>query len=324
MVDAGNGAGPAWLEWFTRGAALRQARDGGPSPELADVLRRVDGFLELVELGLEPPEAFAAGDPNDALLFLLAEAFRLAGATLAALGRDASVTEVAAALGAERLSAFVPADTTLENVVTWLGTGRAVAMSDLSVPEADERLAQCRAFVRAFVAHAGSARTAIAALESQRRSRPLAVAVVVLGLAVLGVVGGRRLFAAPDLAAGKTFTASSAYTGFQTSGIVNVPIEYDVFLHTREEESPWVRLDLGTVETFRTVEIVNRPDCCRERATPLVVEASEDGDTWKEIGRRADEFTEWSLGLNPTKARYVRLSVPRRTYLHLARISVRR
>ena len=324
MVDAGNGAGPAWLEWFTRGAALRQAREGGPSSELADALRRVDGFLELVELGLEPPEAFSSGDPNDALLLLLAEAFRVAGASFAGLGRDASVAEVGAALGAERLTAFVPADTTLEQLVAWLGDGRDAAMSQLSVSEADERLAQCRAFVRAFVAHAGSSRAAVAALEAQRRTRPLAAAVAVLALAILAVVGGRRAFAAPDLAAGRTFTASSAYAGFQTSGVVNVPIEYDVFLHTREEESPWVRLDLGSVETFRTVEIVNRPDCCRERATPLVVEASEDGDAWKEIGRRADEFTEWSLGLNPTKARYVRLSVPRRTYLHLARISVRR
>jgi hypothetical protein len=323
MVDAAE-AKPGLGEWFTRGEALRRARAAGPSPELTEALRVVDGFLELVDLGLEPPEAFRGGDPNEALLCLLAEALRVAGAGSAGLSRDAPLGAVVEAVGAGPLGAFVPDGESLDAILGWLGAGRLDAVVGLSVGEADHRLAIARAFVRAFVSHVDSGRRAIADLERQRRVRPVAAALVVAALAIAGVVGAKRVLTPPDLAAGKSFTASSAFAGFPQAGVVNVPVEYDVFTHTREEDSPWIRVDLGAVESARTIEIQNRADCCRERALPLVVEVSEDGETWREVGRRDEDFRDWSIAMAPTKLRYVRVTVPRRTFLHLARISVRR
>jgi hypothetical protein len=319
-VEAKSGFG----EWFTRRDALRRAREAGPSPALTEALRVVDGFLELVDLGLEPPESFSSGDPNEALLCLLAEALRVAGAAYAGLTRDAPLGAVVEAIGLEPLGAFVPEGESLEAILGWLGAGRLDAVAALSVGEADHRLAVCRAFVRAFVARADAGRRAIAALERQRRTRPIAAAVAVAALAVAAVFGAKRVLTPPDLAAGKSFTASSAFAGFPQAGIVNVPVEYDVFTHTREEDSPWIRVDLGAVESVRAIEIQNRADCCRERALPLVVEVSEDGEGWREVGRREEDFREWTIAMAPTKVRYLRTTVPRRTFLHLARISVRR
>ena len=324
MIEALHDTGPAWLEWFTRGAALRRAREAAPSAELALALNRVDGLLELVELALEPPEPFHSGDPNDALMLLLSEAFRVAGGAHLGLPAGASTGAVVEAWGADALAAFVPADASLPDLVAWLGEGRAECMAGLSVTEADERIALCRAFVRASVAHVGAARVAVRALESQRRKRPLAAAVGLVVVAAMAFVGARRALAVPDLAAGKTYTASSAIGGFPTSGIVNVPVDFELFVHTREEDSPWLRIDLGRMETFRSIEIANRADCCRDRAAPLLVQSSDNGETWNDLGQRTDEFSEWTLSFNPTTARYVRVSVPRRSFLHLARVSVRR
>lgn len=323
MVEGRDRAGSPGLEWFTRNGALQRAREAAGSPEIAKALAKVDGLLELVELGLEPPEEFSSGDPNDALLLLLSEAFRVIGVTHAALPSEAPFEGVAAAVDAALLQRFVPENETVDGLLLWLGEGRARAMDGLSVPEADERVAHCRHFVRAFALHVGAPRAEVRRLEAQRRSRPWWTVVTLLIALAMAVVAVRKVIAPRNLADGKTFTASSAFTGFKASGIVNIPVEYDVFVHTREEESPWLKLDLGAVENFRTIEIGNRTDCCRERLAPLVVEGSEDGEAWRELARRTDEFSDWTIALLPTKARYLRFTIPRRTYLHLARISVR-
>ena len=46
------------------------------------------------------------------------------------------------------------------------------------------------------------------------------------------------------------------------------------------------------------------------------------GSSWTQVARRDEIFTEWNVALAPTELRFLRFSVPRRTFLHLSRVQV--
>ena len=94
-------------------------------------------------------------------------------------------------------------------------------------------------------------------------------------------------------------------------------------LHTDTEDSPWAEIDLGTPTEVHRVEVVNRGDCCADRAIPMVVELSNDRATWKQVARRDQVFGSWDASFPATTARYVRLRVLKRSVLHLRAITVR-
>lgn len=125
-----------------------------------------------------------------------------------------------------------------------------------------------------------------------------------------------------DLASGKKWTASSQTEIWVESGkIVDAPGP-QVLFHTKEEESPWFMIDLETPTRVASVDVLNRQDCCRERAVPLVVELSNDTKAWREVARRDEVFSQWKASFAAQDARYVRLRVPRKTHLHLQRIGI--
>ncbi len=322
MTDEGASTAPRALEWFTRAASLEAARVVLPQKAFGDALAKAASHLEVVELALEPPEEFASGDPNDALLLLLAEALRVVLVAKAHLAPSSSLDSALAATEASSLERFVPEGATVDDVLRWLNSGRSSALDGLSVPEIDDRVAVCRAFVRAAVADAREPWETVRRLEGQRRMRFVTVMCAAMVVLAGGTMAFRRLTAKADLATGKPFTASSAYEPFSASGKANTPVEFDTFFHTREEDHPWVKIDLGAVTRVKSIDVKNRPDCCGERAVPLVIESSMDGDTWLELARRSDSFSEWTATINPTDMRFVRLSVPRRTFLHLSRVLV--
>jgi len=98
----------------------------------------------------------------------------------------------------------------------------------------------------------------------------------------------------------------------------------DFFFCTTRERNPWIEFDLGEVRSISQVSVVNRTDCgpCPERATPLLVEVSRDAKEWSEVARQENAFTEWTARFEPTDAQYVRLRVPRRTFLHLKQVRI--
>lgn len=91
----------------------------------------------------------------------------------------------------------------------------------------------------------------------------------------------------------------------------------EFFVHTQDEAEPWVRFDLGTRRTFSELEVRNRADCCTERAVPLIVEVSDNEQSWREVLRRQDDFSSWKASFPKVTARFVRLRVGRSTNLHL-------
>ena len=129
----------------------------------------------------------------------------------------------------------------------------------------------------------------------------------------------------PDLAPNARWSASSAEAGYTGTGRGFAPPDFKVpvFFHTTEQPSPSITFDLDRIVDVRAVTVVNRGDCCDDRAVPLVVEVSEDQSTWREVARRTATFRRWEASFAPTAARWVRLRATRATRLHLESVAIR-
>jgi hypothetical protein len=121
---------------------------------------------------------------------------------------------------------------------------------------------------------------------------------------------------ARNLLAGKPYKISSVERS------CDLPMSCgNAFFHTQAEDSPWIEYDLGKVTPLHKLEVLNRSDCCVERALPLVVELSLDHTQWREVARIAVEFNHWKTPLQAS-ARYLRLRVDGRSTLHLKGVVV--
>ena len=97
--------------------------------------------------------------------------------------------------------------------------------------------------------------------------------------------------------------------------------------HTNEEQSPWWQVDLGEVQALTEALIFNRQDCCSERARTLQVLLSDDGVKWKIAFQNDGSLSggsenPLSVNLQGNSARYVRLQLTERTWLHLDEVEV--
>ena len=64
------------------------------------------------------------------------------------------------------------------------------------------------------------------------------------------------------------------------------------------------------------------PGVVAARALPLYVEVSTDGKQYHRVARRERPFTVWRVSFPTVSARYVRLRVQRKSYLHLNEVEV--
>jgi hypothetical protein len=96
-------------------------------------------------------------------------------------------------------------------------------------------------------------------------------------------------------------------------------------VHTDTEESPTVVIDLQDVFKINKVNVHNRADGWFDDCLPLLVELSIDGRTYTELARRDEHFDAdppWVVDGHRQPARYVRLRVPRRSYIALSEVEV--
>lgn len=108
----------------------------------------------------------------------------------------------------------------------------------------------------------------------------------------------------------------------------------DYGFHTEREYNPWWMVDLGARAEIRFIRIFNRqfvPEWMQQRASPLVVEVSNEGDYWTLLFRTkpGQLFGGYSGGQpllwrapGPIEARFIRISIPRQEELHLAEVEV--
>jgi hypothetical protein len=181
----------------------------------------------------------------------------------------------------------------------------------------DEDAARARAFVDALLWDLDAFQRQIDRLTAQRWLRVTVAALALIAI----IIGLRALTTGANLAEGRPFRTSTTWSGW--AGCVADGSCSDILFHTEEQMNPWVEYDLGAPKKIRRVEVKNRDECCRERAVPLVVEVSNDRNSWTEVARRDSEFSNWTAKFSSRTARYVRLRVPRTAALHLREIVVR-
>lgn len=83
-----------------------------------------------------------------------------------------------------------------------------------------------------------------------------------------------------------------------------------------------LRIDLQSVRLIRSVHIYNRMDCCLDRAVPLSVEVSSDGEHFRHVADRARHFALWKARFPPVEARWVRLVHLSAEPFHLSEVEV--
>jgi hypothetical protein len=287
--------GGSWrrlAEWIWRSAAIRQARaDARPldASERASV-GRARTFAALAERHLAEREPWTHG----------ADGTSEAAVDVAlALYRDAA-TETRAALG----EAPATEPTT-------------------SAQDARQELDSLRSSVRAQLDELARRSGDVEPLLAQRFVR---VGAVLAALGLLAVTPKLAWYAAhPDLAPDAPWTASSAAAGYASTGRGFAPSDFKIpiFFHTEVEPSPSVTFDLARIVDVRAVTVVNRGDCCEDRAVPMVIEVSEDNASWTEVAQRRETFRRWEARFARTTARWVRLRATRRTHLHLESVAIR-
>ena len=99
--------------------------------------------------------------------------------------------------------------------------------------------------------------------------------------------------------------------------------------HTGLEENPWWQVDLGREVPLDAVLVYNRCDGSQERAFNLIVLTSLDGKEFTEAYRHdgtpfygSPDNRPLAVKFTGRKARYVRVQLPGKTYLHLDEVEV--
>lgn len=92
--------------------------------------------------------------------------------------------------------------------------------------------------------------------------------------------------------------------------------------HTLRGGAHSVLIDLQAPQRIRSVHVYNRIDCCLERAIPLSVEVSSDGQHFRHVAHRARRFALWKAKFPPVEARWVRLVHLGSAEFHLSEIEV--
>lgn len=112
------------------------------------------------------------------------------------------------------------------------------------------------------------------------------------------------------------------------AGAVDGQITGSFAFHTAEDEEPFWQVDLEAVESIQRVVIYNTGHA-PERALRLALLLSEDGTRWREVYRHdgtpfvgAGDSEPLTVPLAGTRARYVRIALPGRTWLHLDEVQV--
>jgi len=99
--------------------------------------------------------------------------------------------------------------------------------------------------------------------------------------------------------------------------------------HTNLEESPWWQVDLGGPAAIGRVVVWNRCDGAAPRSRRLSLLLSDDGEAWRSVythdgttfygAKRGEPLT---VALEGAAARFIRIQLPGRQYLHLDEVEV--
>jgi hypothetical protein len=312
------------FEWFWRGDKLRQARrsvEAASDIERAR-LRHARAAFELAGRVLEPVDPLSSEPAYWLATLLYREAAYWA---LLAQSDSASGSDLASAFAECPRALLLFAADGEEGLLAI----ERILIARGSVEDVEERLETqrldaviARAFVDALIQNKLASTERVRWVVLERWLRTGVAAALLLG-AIIGVaVLVRNATRPPDLAQGKPWRLSSSAGECRPAQNSCLGGPTNIFFHTLHEDEPWFELDLGAPRAFSAVELVNRSDCCPDRAIPLVVELSPDAQSWQEVARQKEAFETWRAEFPVQTARYVRVRALRHTALHLVRVSV--
>jgi F5/8 type C domain-containing protein len=310
---------PAVLDWLLCASALRQARAhlAGQQLENAELLRQSRLALEVGDRVLDPVvlPRHGSGAAQAAELFRQALHWALAASTPPNQSTsEQNDTLLAQALAdAEQLSSAQRLLSLDEPFVFFAGLGPAEQRKTALF------LRQCAVRVLQIQE---APRQAVLRLQALRWVRLSIVPLLALciGLTVVALLPEKL-----DLARDKPWTTSSVYVKCEPEKGLCANVRTLIKFHTLADASPWFEIDLGAPTRFSSLTVRNRSDGNggeSERAVPLIVEVSNDHQTYTEVAQRKTNFSVWKPDVGQQEARYVRLRVPRQTYLHLEDIKV--
>jgi hypothetical protein len=301
------------LAWAWRGQQLREARQLLLAPRERRLLEEAKSCQTLAWralAGLEPLPAYAREAVARPLLLAALEKCRAllqpAPANVFDIFEDASwqVRFTEAGVPPEHQPHVKNWLSAAEHSASPAGTGRRALLLMNAVVE---RLEQPNRSIRGVYWH---------------RVRVLVAAALLISVTAFGVGWIFATPEGPDLAEGKPWQASSAYPGYTATGLKPKNPSAGAFFCTNEDVEPWLKIDLRRSQQIGGATVVNRGDCCVERAPPLIIELSSDGQQWREVARTTDKFRTWKVSFKPSQARYVRLRSLRRTFLHLKDVRI--
>jgi hypothetical protein len=158
----------------------------------------------------------------------------------------------------------------------------------------------------------------------RRRLGALLLKVAAVAGAIAIVISGVLFWQgrAKNLALNAPTRSSSTWKNYTTTNGAVDGLRTGIGFHTDQQQGPWLEIDLGAVKTIKAVHVYNSLHCCEERANPLVIEVSNDRRSFRQVARHEGVFEKWVAKLPTTQTRYVRVTVPKETYLHLSEIEV--
>jgi len=300
-------------EWFLRRQALAAARAQVPRrDQLAGrAFNQVRLLREITRQVGETAEEPPCGHRAAVLLGLYRELvyWALVAGERGEPGSNSDLAGLWRQVPRDRLLAAAGSEENLEAV-----HGVLEMSPTASLDTTDEDVDRVRAFADALHDQLAAPRRRVARVVAQRWLRLVGVAASVVTI----VLVIRSLAAGPNLVKRENMHVSSRLPSCSVD-----PGCVDLLFHTDMENGPWVEFDLGAPKPIHVVEVRNRPDCCEERAVPLIVEISMDKVHWKEVARQDKEFSRWKAKFPRTIARHVRLRVPKMTFFGFASVAIR-
>lgn len=323
------------FEWFWQRRALAALREEGRigSPRAEELLRRGWVCLELAERALRPVPVLLAGPGDGPARELAREAVFWALAAEEAARAKGAAEEVPAAsfdelwqrADASLLGAAAGGEAATQTLAASLKVEDFTGFAELSREEQARQARDLAVFARTLLGNVEAPRVRVDKIYFRRLWRTGGLFVLLAAAVAIALTARAWHDRERDYARGRPWHTSSTYAGVGCkSPDQECPESPFFFFHTSEEERPWVEIDLGGKRRFSSIRIVNREDCCGERAVPLAIEVSNDHKTWREIARRNETFNTWTADVTPVSARYVRAINLKKGILHLHRFSVLR
>jgi hypothetical protein len=216
-----------------------------------------------------------------------------------------------------------------------LTTENAATLAAMSGPQRDETMAKLTDEAReTFAAGLHDLVMRLAEpleFEAHRLGRALfarwsRVLAVVLVLVLAAWFSGKYLnkkLGRPNIALHAAVSVSSQFPGQGTDHSMLVDGDPDTLgFHTLESGQQWVIIDLGKVRKFDKIVVYNRPDGYEERAVPLKVEVSKDGQNYTQVAERKETFDKWTGKGLKAEGQYVRLKNNPGNFFHLAEVEL--